>query len=90
MRVLDQPAISADERELLAGLRRLYDRYERLNHKIALAGHRQRFSADPGDARRAVDDEQQLLVEINHLMDRLRSIEGHLLRIRKKVRPVLN
>jgi hypothetical protein len=87
---LDEPTVSNDERELLDGLRRLYDRYEQLNHKIALTHHRQRFSKDPADAERAVRDEEKLLVEINALMDRLGIIEGHLMRIRKKIRPVLN
>jgi hypothetical protein len=87
---LDEPTVSNDERELLDGLRRLYDRYERLNHKIALTHHRQRFSPDPADRDRAVADEQKLLGEINTLMDRLGAIEGHLMRVRKKIRPVLN
>jgi hypothetical protein len=87
---LAEPIVSSDERELLDGLRRLYDRYERLNHKIALTHHRQKFSPDPADRSRAVEDEHKLLGEINVLMDRLASIEGHLMRIRKKVRPVLN
>ena len=75
---------------MLDGLRRLYDRYEQLNHKIALTHHRQRFSPDPARRDRAVRDEEELLVEINALMDRLGIIEGHLMRIRKKIRPVLN
>jgi hypothetical protein len=87
---LDGPAVSNDERELLHGLRRLYDRYERLNHKIALAHHRQRFSPQPDDRDRAARDEQKLLSEIDAVMDRLGIIEGHLMRIRKKIRPVLN
>ena len=87
---LDQPTITDDERELLNELRRLYDRYERLNHKIALSHHRQKFSSDPADVNRATHDEQKLLGEIGDLMDRLGVIEGHLMRVRKKIRPVLN
>lgn len=90
MPLIDEPTVSADERELLDGLRRLYDTYERLNHKIALTHHRQKFSRDPADVEQAIRDEQKLLTEINTLMDRLGTIEGHLMRIRKKVRPVLN
>jgi RecA-family ATPase len=87
---LDQPTITDDERELLNELRRLYDRYERLNHKIAFSHHRQKFSRDPGDVEQATHDEQKFLGKINDLMDRLGVIEGHLMRVRKKVRPVLN
>ncbi len=79
-----------EEAELIRELRRLYDEYQALNHRITEAGHRQRFSRDPADTDRALKDEQRLLVEIDRLMTRMRAIEGHLMAVRRKVRPVLH
>jgi len=75
---------------LIRELRRLYDEYQALNHRITDAGHRQRFSKDPVDTDQAVRDEQKLLVEIDRLMTRMRAIEGHLMAVRRRVRPVLH
>ena len=80
----------SEEANLIAELRRLYDDYEKLNRKITNAAQRQRFSKDTADIEKAVQDEKAFLVEIDRLMTRMRAIEGHLLRIRKKVRPVLH
>jgi len=80
----------SEEAKLIAELRRLYDDYEKLNRRIANAAHRQRFSKDSADVEQAVRDEKAFLVEIDRLMTRMRAIEGHLMRVRKKVRPVLH
>lgn len=80
----------SDEAALIRELRRLYDEYQKLNRRIAHAHQRQRFSPDPSDSRQAVEDEQRLLSEIDRLMTRMRAVEGHLMAIRKRVRPVLH
>ncbi len=80
----------SDEAELIRELRRLYDEYQKLNHRIAHAHQRQRFSPDPKDSHKAIEDEQKLLTEIDRLMTRMRAVEGHLMAVRKRVRPVLH
>ena len=80
----------SEEAKLIAELRRLYDDYEKLNRKITNASQRQRFSKDSRDIEQAVQDEKAFLIEIDRLMTRMRAIEGHLMGIRKKVRPVLH
>ena len=80
----------SDEAELIRELRRLYDEYQKLNHRITHAHQRQRFSPDPKDSQKAIEDEQKLLTEIDRLMTRMRAVEGHLMAIRKRVRPVLH
>lgn len=80
----------SEEADLIRELRRLYDEYQALNHRITDAGHRRRFSKDPIDTDQAVRDEQNLLAEIDRLMTRMRAIEGHLMAVRRRVRPVLH
>jgi cobalamin-dependent methionine synthase I len=86
----DPGTISRDERELIDRLRELYDEYERINRKLADATHRQRYSPVPEEVERARLDEGRLLQDLTATMDRLGVIEGHLMRIRKRVRPVLH
>jgi hypothetical protein len=61
-----------------------------LNRKIQLATHRQHFSSDPEDVKRALQEEAGWLNEITRLMDRMRAVEGHLLRARGKLKPVVH
>jgi hypothetical protein len=76
------------ERELLARLHQLADECESLDRRIAHARQRQRFSTNPREAAEALDEEKRLLVEMNWLMDRRRAVEGHLLRVRGRLRPL--
>jgi hypothetical protein len=78
------------ERALLRELRRVYREYERLNRAIRMAAHRQHFSRDPKDIRQALEDEAKWLAEITRLMDRMRAIEGHLMRARGKLKPLVH
>jgi hypothetical protein len=78
------------ERELLRELRRVYGEYERLNRAIRLAAQRQRFSTKAEDVQLATAQEKVLLAEMNRLMDRMRAIEGHLLRARGKLKPLMH
>jgi hypothetical protein len=78
------------ERALLRELRRVHREYERLNRAIRMAAHRQHFSRDPQDVERALQDEARWLAEISRLMDRMRAIEGHLLRARGKLTPLVH
>jgi hypothetical protein len=77
-----------DEALLVEKLRRLNDDYLRLNRSLKVAGQVLRFSRDPWQARRAGEDEQRFLREMNRLMDRMRAVEGQLLRVRGKLRPL--
>jgi hypothetical protein len=78
-----------EELELLERLRGLYEEYERLNRRIQLATHRQHFSNDSKEIKKAVVDERKWLVEINRLMDRMRATEGALLKARGQVKPLV-
>ena len=82
--------MSSDEAEMLAKLRALYDEYQQLNRKIALAAQKRQFSGDPEAAAQAERDEQIWLGEINRLMDRMRAVESGLMRARKGLRPVFH
>ncbi|MBQ0820297.1 hypothetical protein KBI52_08745 [Microvirga sp. HBU67558] len=76
------------ERELLAHLHQLAVECDGLDHRIALAAHRQRFAQTSRDAEQAAGDEQTLLTELSRLMDRMRATEGHLRRVRGQLRPL--
>jgi hypothetical protein len=78
-----------EERELLDRLRGLYEEYERLNRRIQLATHRQHFSNDSKEIKRAVAEERKWLSEINRLMDRMRATEGALMKARGQVKPLV-
>ncbi len=80
----------SEEADLIRELRRLYDEYQKLNHRITNAHQRQRFSADPKDSAQAIEDERKLLGEIDRLMTKMRAVEGHLMALRKRVRPILH
>ena len=75
--------MSSGEHDLLEKLRRLYDEYDRLNRAIRDANQRHSYLKDPDEIARAEQEEQQFLVEINRLMDRLRAVEGQLMQVRK-------
>ena len=77
-----------NEQELMAELHRVAAECERLNRELAHAALRQRFGKDRLDVARAARDERALLVEMNRLMDRRRATEGHLLRVRGRLRPL--
>ena len=76
------------EQELLGELRDLANECVRLNFELAHVGQRQRFCRDRPDAVEAAQREQALLGEMNRLMDRGRAIEGHLMRVRGRLRPL--
>ena len=75
--------MSSVECDLLLELGQLHDEYERLNRRLRDANQRHRFLKDPVETARAEQEEQQLLIEINRLMDRLRAVEGQLMQVRK-------
>jgi hypothetical protein len=77
-----------NEQELMAELHRVAAECERLNRELAHATLQQRFGKDGPDVARAARDERALLVEMNRLMDRRRATEGHLLRVRGRLRPL--
>ena len=76
------------ETELIAELRRVTDTLERLNQEVTRAIERQRFSRDAREVARSAQDEQTTLVKLNRLMDRMRAVEGHLMRVRGQLRPL--
>jgi Protein of unknown function (DUF465) len=82
--------MSSVECELLVKLRHLYDEYERLNRAIRDANQRHKYLTDPEEIARAKEQEQEFLVAINRLMDRLRAVEGQLLQVRKTGRRRFN
>jgi hypothetical protein len=61
----------------------LYGGYERQNRKICNTNQRHRFLDVPEEITRAMQEEQQFLMEINRLMDPLRAVEGQLMQVRK-------
>jgi hypothetical protein len=77
-----------NEQELMAELHRLAAECERINRELAHAALQQRFGRDRPDIARAARDEQALLAEMNRLMDRRRATEGHLMRVRGRLRPL--
>ena len=79
--------MSPDEAEMLSKLRALYEEYQQLNRKIALAAQKRRFSGDPDEVARAEQEEQAWLKDISRLMDRMRAVESGLMRARKGLRP---
>ena len=80
--------MSPDEAEMLRKLRALYEDYQALNRKIALAAQKRRFSGDPDEAARAAQDEQEWLRAITRLMDRMRAVESGLMRARSRTPPL--
>ena len=76
------------EPELIAELRHVADTLERLNQEVTRAIERQRFSRDVREVARASRDEQAALARMNGLMDRRRAVEGHLMRVRERLRPL--
>jgi hypothetical protein len=83
-----EPLPRESERQLLHELEVTYARYEGLNHRIRLAEQCGRFGSVASDIERARADEVTLLAEISRLMDRMRALEGHLLRARGKLQPL--
>ena len=77
-----------NEQELMAELHRLAAECERLNRELAHTALQQRFGKDRPDAATAARDERALLIEMNRLMDRRRATEGHLMRVRGRLRPL--
>ena len=76
------------EQELLAELHRVAAECERLDFKVAHTIQHQRCGTDRPDAVAATQDERALLVTMSRLMDRRRAIEGHLMRVRGRLRPL--
>ncbi len=76
------------ELDLIAELHRVAAACERLSQEVAHTTHRQRFSSDAREVAQASRDEQSLLAELNRLMDRRRAVEGHLMRVRGRFRPL--
>jgi hypothetical protein len=75
-----------NELELIVELHRIAGECERLNQRVSHASQRQRFSKDYQDIATAAQEEQTLLAEMNRLMDCRRAIEGHLMRVRDRLR----
>ena len=80
--------MSPEEAELLEQLREVYQEYQELSRNITLAAQRRRFTKGRDDLAEAEQEEQGWLKEINRLMDRMRAIEGALLKVRGKLRPL--
>jgi len=76
------------EQELIAELRRLAVECEQLDLKLARVTQQQRFCKDCHDVTTAPQDEQGLLVRMSRIMDRRRAVEGHLMRVRRQLRPL--
>src|SRR5688500_6080384 len=76
------------ETELIAALRRVTGACGPLDQEVTRAIERQRFSRDAREVARAAQDEQTALVKLNRLMDRMRAVEGHLMRVRGQLRPL--
>ena len=70
--------VTTDEVRLSEQLASLDAQQYRLEIKIRAAVHRQRFSPDPADAAKAVEEEQAYLVELDRVMTRIRAVEGQL------------
>jgi hypothetical protein len=70
--------VTADEVRLAEQLASLDAQQYRLELKIRAAVHRQRYSSDPADAAKGVEEEQALLVELDRVMTRIRAVEGQL------------
>ena len=75
------------ESELIAQLHRLADECARLDRRIAYALQRQKPANDPGDAAETSAEERAMLTEMSRLMERMRATEGHLMRVRRQLRP---
>jgi hypothetical protein len=80
--------VSPEEAELIKQLRVVYQEYQELSRNINLAAQRRKFMKGPEDLAEAEQEEQRWLKEINRLMDRMRAIEGALLKVRGKLRPL--
>ena len=76
------------ELEMIAELRRVTGACGPLDQEVTRAIERQRFSRDAREVARAAQDEQTALVKLNRLMDRMRAVEGHLMRVRGQLRPL--
>ena len=72
------------EPELVTELLRLAAECERLDFEVAQASQRQRYCDDPRSVLRAAQKERALMVEMN----RRRTVEGHLMRVRGQLRPL--
>jgi len=70
--------VTTDEVRLAEQLASLDAQQYRLELKMRAAVHRQRYSPDPGDMARAVEEEQALVVELDRLMTKIRAVEGQL------------
>jgi hypothetical protein len=70
--------VTTDEVRLSEQLASLDAQQYRLELKIRAAVHRQRYSPDPADVAKAVEEEQSLLTDLDRVMTRIRAVEGQL------------
>jgi predicted nucleic acid-binding Zn-ribbon protein len=74
--------LTTDEVKLSEELANLDAQEHRLETKIRMAKHRQRYLDNPEDVARAIEDEQALVAKLDQLMTRIRAVEGRLSLIR--------
>jgi uncharacterized protein with PIN domain len=74
----------ADDVKLREELASLDAQQHRLDAKIRMAGHRQRYLSDPEQVARAFEEERSLLTKLDQLMTRIRAVEGRLALIQQE------
>jgi hypothetical protein len=71
--------VLSDRMKLEEELKALDLRQQQLEARIRDARDRRRYSREPGDAARAVAEEEALVKELDRLMTQSRAVEGRLL-----------
>ena len=70
--------LTTDEVKLSEELANLDAQQHRLETKLRMAEHRQRYLDDPEEVARAIEDAQALVTKLDQLMTRIRAVEGRL------------